>query len=275
MKNRTRFNVWYWIAAAVGILLVQYVVLSAAKVATIPYSQFESDLKAGKIAEVAVSDKYIHGTLKEPLPGGQKQFVTTRVDPDFAAQLQKYDVRYTGHVPSTFLTDLLSWVIPIGIFALIWMFLIRRAGAGGLGGGLMQIGKSKARIYVEADTGVTFDDVAGVDEAKDELKEIIAFLKDPESYGRLGGRMPKGVLHPLRGEARLLRRPRRQGAACRRHRRLPGQPGAARRDRRLAEFVLVAVGRDVLQSRGLDRRDAAAEPPRGDGLSGVRARRLR
>jgi cell division protease FtsH len=194
MKNRTRFNVWYWIAAAVGILLVQYVVLSAAKVATIPYSQFESDLKAGKIAEVAVSDKYIHGTLKEPLPGGQKQFVTTRVDPDFAAQLQKYDVRYTGHVPSTFLTDLLSWVIPIGIFALIWMFLLRRAGAGGLGGGLMQIGKSKARIYVEADTGVTFDDVAGVDEAKDELKEIVEFLKNPDRYGRLGAHIPKGVL---------------------------------------------------------------------------------
>jgi len=193
MTKQTRFNVWYWIAAFFGVLILQYLLVTAREVAAIPYSDFEQYLKDGKIAEVAVSDNFIQGLLKQPLPGGQSQFVTTRVDPGFADQLQRYNVRYTGQIESTFLSDLLSWIVPVAFFAAIWMFLLRRM-SGGLGGGLMQIGKSKARIYVEADTHITFDDVAGVDEAKDELKEIVAFLKDPQGYGRLGGRMPKGVL---------------------------------------------------------------------------------
>src|SRR5262249_41935004 len=89
--------------------------------------------------------------------------------------------------------DLLSWVVPAVVFFGLWTFLARRMSQG-LGGGLMSIGKSKAKVYVESDTGVRFDDVAGVDEAKDELREIVEFLKNPEQYGRLGGRMPKGVL---------------------------------------------------------------------------------
>jgi cell division protease FtsH len=193
MTKQTRFNVWYWIAAFFGVLILQYLLVTAREVAAIPYSDFEQYLKDGKVAEVAVSDNFIQGLLKQPLPGGQSQFVTTRVDPGFADQLQRYNVRYTGQIESTFLSDLLSWIVPVAFFAAIWMFLLRRM-SGGLGGGLMQIGKSKARIYVEADTHITFDDVAGVDEAKDELKEIVAFLKDPQGYGRLGGRMPKGVL---------------------------------------------------------------------------------
>ena len=121
--------------------------------------------------------------------------MTTRVDPEFAQELQKYNVRYNGEVESTFLRDLLSWVLPVLLFFGVWAYLGRRM-AQGLGGpgGLMSIGKSKAKIYVESDTGVTFADVAGVDEAKDELREVVDFLKNPEEYGRLGGRMPKGVL---------------------------------------------------------------------------------
>jgi cell division protease FtsH len=119
--------------------------------------------------------------------------VTTRVDPRFADELQKYGVTFTGEVESTLVTDLLSWVVPALLFFGVWMFLSRRV-AQGLGGGLMSIGKSKAKIYVEADTGVRFDDVAGVDEAKDELREIVEFLKNPQQYGRLGARMPKGIL---------------------------------------------------------------------------------
>ncbi len=193
MPKGTQFNIWYWIAALLGILFIQYLYASAQSVAPVLYSDFEQYLRDGRVAEVAISDNFIRGELREPLPGGQTRFTTTRVDPDFAEQLQKYNVRFTGQIESTFLSDLLSWVLPVLLFFGLWMFLLRRMG-GGIGGGLMQIGKSRAKVYVETDTKVTFDDVAGVDEAKDELKEIVAFLRNPGDYGRLGGHMPKGVL---------------------------------------------------------------------------------
>jgi cell division protease FtsH len=193
-KN-TQFNTWYWIAALIGIFLVQYLFGTAGRIATIPYSEFQGLLQGGKVAEIGISDNFIQGKLKEPLPGGQTLFSTTRVAPDFAQELQKYGVKYTGQIESTFLRDILSWVLPVLVFFGVWAFLMRRmVGKGGLGGGLMQIGKSKAKIYVESDTGVSFADVAGVDEAKDELREVVEFLRNPEQYGRLGGRMPKGVL---------------------------------------------------------------------------------
>ncbi len=193
MNKQTQFHIWYWIAAFFGILFLQYAFITTQQVAEVPYSDFETYLKDGKIAEVSISENYLQGTLKEALPGGQKQFVATRVEPDFAEKLDQYGVRFAGRIESTFLRDLLSWIVPAAFFIGIWMFLLRRM-AGGAGGGLMQIGKSKAKVYVESDTGVDFSDVAGVDEAKDELKEIVDFLKDPDGYGRLGGRMPKGVL---------------------------------------------------------------------------------
>ena len=195
MTKQTRFNVGYAIAAIFLVFMIQYAVSVANQIAPIPYSDFQRLLHEGKIATVGVSDRFIQGSLKEPLPGGQKQFVTTRVDPEFAGELDKYGVRYTGQIESTFLRDLLSWVMPVLLFVGLWWYLGKRfAELQGLGGGLMSIGKSKAKIYVEADTGVTFDDVAGVDEAKDELREVVDFLKSPADYGRLGGRMPKGVL---------------------------------------------------------------------------------
>jgi cell division protease FtsH len=193
MNKQTQFHVGYWLAAIIGILLLQHFYSISQRIEALPYSQFQQLLQEGKVDRVAVSDRYIQGTLKEPLPNGKKQFVTTRVDSQLAGDLQKSGVTYSGEVESTLLTDLLSWVVPAVVFFGLWTFLSRRMGQG-LGGGLMSIGKSKAKIYVEADTGVTFDDVAGVDEAKEELREIVEFLKNPELYGRLGGRMPKGVL---------------------------------------------------------------------------------
>ena len=193
MTKNPRFHLGYAIAAFFGILVVQYLVATAQQVATIPYSEFQQLLRDGKVATVGVSDRFLQGTLKEPLSGGQQRFVTTRVDPDFAKELQGQGVVYTGQIESTFVRDLLSWVIPVLLFVGVWIYLGRRMSQG-LGGGLMQIGKSKAKVYVETDTGVKFEDVAGVDEAKDELREIVDFLKNPEGYGRLGGRMPKGVL---------------------------------------------------------------------------------
>jgi len=192
MNPRTQFNIWYWVAAFLVLAAFQYVFTAANQVAQIPYSQFEAYLREGRISEVAVSDRFIQGRFIEPVDG-RPMFVTTRVEPDLARQLQEHGVTVTGQIESTFLRDLLSWVVPVLLILGIWIFVIRRMGAG-MGGGLMQIGKSKARVYVQSDTGVTFEDVAGVDEAKDELKEIVDFLRDPQGYGRLGGRMPKGIL---------------------------------------------------------------------------------
>ena len=157
--------------------------------AQIPYSEFERLLRDGKIAEVGISDEFVQGRLKQPVQG-KSAFVSARVEPELAREFDKYGVVYSGQVESTFLRDLLSWVVPVLLFFGLWAWLSRKAGPAGL----MQVGRSRAKVYVEADTGVTFSDVAGVDEAKAELQEIIDFLKSPQEYSRLGGRMPKGIL---------------------------------------------------------------------------------
>ena len=161
MTKQTQFHVGYWLAAIIGILLLQHFYSISQRIEALPYSQFQQLLQEGKVDRVAVSDRSIQGTLKEPLPNGKKQFVTTRVDSQLAGDLQKFGVTYSGEVESTLVQDLLSWVVPAVVFFGLWTFLARRMSQG-VGGGLMSIGKSKAKIYVESDTGVTFDDVAGV-----------------------------------------------------------------------------------------------------------------
>jgi len=195
MEKQTRFNLWYAIVTVLGVLLLRELWTTAQQVEPIPYSEFQQQLAAGRIKEIAIGNNVIQGTYKDALPDGRTRFVTTRVDPDLAKDLAKYDVRFAGIVESTFLRDVLSWIVPALAFYLIWVFFSRRiAEQGGLGGGFLAVGKSKARVYVETDTKVTFEDVAGVDEAKDELREVVGFLKDPQRYSRLGGHIPKGVL---------------------------------------------------------------------------------
>lgn len=194
MDRRMAINLWYVILAVFGILLLQNFWSQARHVETIPYSEFEQYLKENKISEIVVTSLYVRGTLKgnEQQP---KHVVANRVDPALVERLDGYNVPISAATENTFLTDLLSWLLPTVLFLAVWMFLIRQmAEKQGMSGGLMSIGKSKAKVYLETDTKVSFVDVAGVDEAKAELEEIVAFLKAPQDHGRLGARMPKGIL---------------------------------------------------------------------------------
>jgi cell division protease FtsH len=192
--RKRQIMVWYTIAAVFGVLILQAFWSSYNQIETIPYSQFEQLLKEDKIAEITIGAEGIQGTLKEPLPDGKRAFFTVRVDPQFADKLASHNVVVKGAPSSGWIGTLLSWVVPAIAFYLIWTMLFSRmAERQGLGG-LMTIGKSRAKVYVETDTKITFKDVAGVDEAKFELQEIVSFLRDPKAYGRLGARVPKGIL---------------------------------------------------------------------------------
>ena len=193
-ERKRQVAVWYIFAAFFGIMLIQYIWIQFTQIETIPYSQFEQLVDENKISDVLVGTDGIQGTLKEPLPDGRKIFTTTRVDPQLAGKLSAHGIKVTGAPPNGFLSSILSWALPIFAFYLLWNYGIRHLAERQGFGGLMAIGKSRAKIYVETNTKVTFRDVAGVSEAKFELQEVVAFLRDPKSFGRLGARIPKGVL---------------------------------------------------------------------------------
>ena len=248
--RKRQIMLWYTVAAVFGVLLVQYFWSSYSQIETIPYSTFERLLSDGKVAEVTVGAESVEGVLKEALPSGRRAFYTVRVDPQLAEKFAAHDVLVKGAPSGGLISTILAWVIPAVIFYLIWVVVFRRfADRQGLGG-LMTVGKSRAKVYVETDTKVTFKDVAGVDEAKFELEEVVAFLRDPKSYGRLGARVPKGILlvgPPGTGKTLLARA-------------VAGEAGVAFFSISGSEFVEMFVGVGAARVRDLFEQARRAAP---------------
>ena len=185
----------YWLLALLAIIIFQNWWIAHQSVESIPYSEFLQLVHEHKVESVQIQGQVITGKLKEKLPSGRELFSTTSVPPQIADILREGGVKFTGVVTNSFWSDVLAWLLPTVAFFALWAFFWRRTVANmGTGGGLMSIGKSRAKIYVETDTKVTFADVAGAEEAKDELKEIVEFLRDLDGYGRLGAHVPKGIL---------------------------------------------------------------------------------
>ncbi|MGB7217618.1 MAG: ATP-dependent zinc metalloprotease FtsH [Vicinamibacterales bacterium] len=193
--GRPPSSLWYVLAFVVVLGLAQaYLVTQAGQ--PIPYSEFKTLLKDGQVVDVTIGVETIRGTLKQPSAADPKQgkpFATTRVDdPKLTEELESRGVKYTGESANRWLPELLGWLLPLIFLVAIWGFFFRRMS--GAEGGLMSFARSRAKIYADDEVKVKFSDVAGVDEAEDELREIVEFLKTPKKYTNLGGRIPKGVL---------------------------------------------------------------------------------
>jgi cell division protease FtsH len=181
LDKKQTWNLGYWVLALILLLVLQNVWQNA------------SQAQVGRIAEVSIADRTVSGRLKTP--DGQKTvLIATRVEPELAARLEKYEVPYTRIVENTWVKDLMSWILPTLVFFGLWFYLFRNFAEKQGMGGFLSIGKSRAKIYVQTKIGITFADVAGVDEARHELEEVVDFLKHPQEYGRLGAHIPKGVL---------------------------------------------------------------------------------
>ncbi len=194
MQKQNRFRTLTIIGAIWLALILFNGLTSNAVMNSIPYSEFLRLAREGKVSEVAVSDNVIQGKLlsEDTASQNNETFQTVRVDKDISEVLEQNGIEYTGRIQSNFLSNLFSWIFPVLLFVVIWFLLMKRFQK--QQGGFMTLGKNKAKIYMENDVQVRFDDAAGVDEAKQELVEIIDFLKEPERFTRIGGQIPRGIL---------------------------------------------------------------------------------
>jgi cell division protease FtsH len=193
MKKNQQWNLSYFVIAFFVVALVQFLFLERNIVQPLPYSEFLQLLSEQKVSDLRVEQDKITGKLQVPIDG-HTLFSTVRVDPALAADLARSGVGFTGVQENTRLGGLLGWLLPFVLIMVVWHFLFRSLAQKQGFGGLMSIGKSRAKVFVQRDTGVTFADVAGIDEAKAELVEIVSFLKDKNKYARLGAHIPKGTL---------------------------------------------------------------------------------
>src|SRR5689334_5471438 len=183
---------WYVLAVFLLLALGQAFYFSMQGGETISYSDFKQRVRDGSVQEVVVAEDRVRGIMK----GGAKgthPFVAIRIeDPKLLEDLEKAGVKFTGEAPNKWLAEIVGWIIPIIFLIALWSFFFRRMG--GAEGGVMSFARSRAKIYADDDVKVRFADVAGVDEAEDELREIVEFLKNPKKYTTIGGKIPKGVL---------------------------------------------------------------------------------
>jgi cell division protease FtsH len=248
--QRQNLAMGYILAVGIGLVLAQWAFATYNSMETIPYSQFEQLVAKGQVSEVSIGQDIIEGKLKDKLPSGKSAFITARVDPALAEKLEGKGITVSGVPSGGLVSTILSWVAPALFFVAIWYFLGSRMGGRQGLGGLMSIGKSRAKIYVEKDTKVSFSDVAGVEEAKFELQEVVAFLKDPKSYGRLGAHVPKGILlvgPPGTGKTLLARA-------------VAGEAGVAFYSISGSEFVEMFVGVGAARVRDLFEQARKAAP---------------
>jgi cell division protease FtsH len=194
MEKHHKFSVWYVLIGVWAVLILHNIIVQMFAVERLPYSAFVKTLKEGRIVEVAITQDRIQGKIKETKDGQdiERAFTTVRVDPQLSELLEKHGVTFTGVIQSNFFRNLASWIFPVLLFVGIWYFMMRRFAS--QQGSFMTLGKKKAKVYMENEVDVNFEDAAGVDEAKEELVEVVDFLKTPEKFTRLGGKLPKGIL---------------------------------------------------------------------------------